>query len=163
MAITLQEFKNAIMAGLKKTWFKNDQPLIHDADTPLTTSWPHFSRAELTCQCGCGKMGMDQDFMRRLEELRTAYGRPMVITSAYRCPDHNSRVSKTGRNGPHTKGQAIDILASGENAYELLFFAIGYGFAGLGINQSGPHAQRFIHLDRLESLTQHPRPRVWSY
>ena len=106
---------------------------------------------------------MDKKFMHRLEELRSAYGRPMVISSAYRCPDHNSRVSKTGRDGPHTTGQAIDILVSGQDAYELLFFAIGYGFAGLGINQSGPSSQRFVHLDRLESLSSRPRPSIWSY
>ena len=129
------------------------------SDTP----WPHFSHKELACHCGCGRMEMRDPFMRKLEELRTSFGKPMRITSAYRCPNHNERVSKTGRNGPHTTGQAIDIQVSGEDAFDLLFFAIGFGFAGIGINQRGPHANRFVHLDRLEGLIDRPRPRIWSY
>ena len=125
--------------------------------------WPHFSHKELECHCGCSQMHMDPDFMLKIEELRHSFGKPMRVSSAYRCANHNERISKTGRNGPHTTGQAIDILVSGGDAYELLHYAIGYGFAGIGLRQSGPHANRFIHLDRLESLPSRPRPRVWSY
>ncbi len=127
------------------------------------TNWPHFSRKELECHCGCGQMGMDAGFMQKLVELRKTFGKPMRVSSAYRCSKHNERVSKTGLNGPHTTGQAIDIQVSGEDAFELLFFAIGFGFAGIGVNQRGLHAKRFIHLDRLESLPNRPRPRIWSY
>lgn len=33
------------------------------------------------------------------------------------------------------------------------------GFTGIGINQQGDPAGRFIHLDFLETN----RPRIWSY
>ena len=129
------------------------------SDTP----WKHFNRKELECHCGCKKMAMDENFMQKIEELRHGFGKPMRVSSAYRCPNHNERVSSTGRNGPHTTGQAIDIQVSGEDAFELLFFAVGFGFAGMGFKQKGPHANRFIHLDRLESISNRPRPRIWSY
>lgn len=129
----------------------------------MQKNWPHFSNDELRCKCGCGMMLMHPDFMRRLESLRKTHNKPMLVSSAYRCPNHNNSVSHTGSQGPHTTGMAIDILISGEDAYELIHAAIGEGFAGIGVMQHGPHEKRFIHLDRLESTASGPRPRVWSY
>ncbi|MEO5330361.1 MAG: D-Ala-D-Ala carboxypeptidase family metallohydrolase, partial [Magnetococcus sp. THC-1_WYH] len=54
--------------------------------------------------------------MDRLENLRREFNRPMPVSSGYRCPMHNARVSKTGFSGPHTTGQAVDIVISGEDA-----------------------------------------------
>ena len=94
--------------------------------------------------------------MIRLEQLRITHAKPMIVTSAYRCPAYNLSISKTGRNGPHTTGQAIDILVSGSDAWELMHAAVGHGFAGFGIQQHGKRKKRFIHLDML-------RPRLWTY
>jgi len=120
----------------------------------------HFSDAELRCRCGCGRQEMKVGFMALLEALRKEYGKPMIVSSAFRCPEHNNRVSTTGRDGPHTTGKAIDILVSGNCAFRLIKSALFYGFTGIGISQKGPHAQRFIHLDALNGTL---RPRVWSY
>jgi len=120
----------------------------------------HFSRAELQCHCGCGQCRMDTIFMTRLEQLRVAFGKPMRLSSAYRCPDYNERISKTGRTGPHTTGRAVDVLVSGEDAYRLVQLALEHGFTGIGISQKGAHENRFIHLDDMEGKT---RPWVWSY
>ena len=38
---------------------------------------------------------MDEDTMWRLQDLREAYGKPMRITSGYRCPDHPIEAGKT--------------------------------------------------------------------
>jgi uncharacterized protein YcbK (DUF882 family) len=43
-----------------------------------------------------------------LEELRAALGRPVVITSGYRCPEHNKAVGGVPRS-PHMLGRAVDI------------------------------------------------------
>ena len=136
---------------------------LYKGRDPQQDSWPHFSRAELQCRCGCGRMEMQHEFMRRLEKLRKKFDRPMRVTSAYRCPEHNSRVSKTGRDGPHTTGMAVDIQIAGEDALDLLFLAIGHGFSGVGVSQSGPHKKRFIHLDRLKKIPGRSRPWLWSY
>ncbi len=126
-----------------------------------STALRYFSREELACPC-CGQMVMDPGFVAKLVELRETYGKPMRIVSAYRCPDREELVSGR-RDGPHTKGYAVDIQVSGTDAYELLYFAVGYGIPGIGVHQSGPHEHRFIHLDRLESIPGRPRPRLWSY
>lgn len=121
----------------------------------IASEWPHFSMAELQCRC-CGQMKMTPGFMTRLEQLRITHAKPMRITSAYRCPDYNAKISKTGAHGPHTTGMAIDVLVSGYEAWELVHAAVGHGFAGFGIKQHGEHKKRFIHLDLLQ-------PRIWTY
>ncbi|MBF0098374.1 MAG: DUF882 domain-containing protein [Magnetococcales bacterium] len=127
------------------------------------TPWPHFSESELRCHCGCGRQDMDADFLLKLEALRMAYGKPMPVSSGYRCPAHNAATSTTGENGPHTTGQAIDILVAGEDAYRLVGLAIQYGFTGIGFSQKGPPEKRFIHLDTLTRADGYPRPTVWTY
>jgi len=127
------------------------------------TRWPHFSKNELTCQCGCGQLDMDPDFMERLEQLRVAFDKPMTVTSAFRCPNHNSQVSSTGFTGPHVTGKSVDIAVSGQDAFDLLALAFLHNFTGLGISQRGPNNKRFIHLDTIENGPGRPRPTIWSY
>lgn len=122
----------------------------------------HFSKHELVCKCGCGRAEMEPKFLEDLERLRLAYGAPMIVTSAFRCPFYNNKVSTTGKSGPHTTGMAVDISVSGPEAYKLVLFAIQFGFSGIGVGQRGPHPGRFIHLDNLP-VAAYPRPRIWSY
>lgn len=118
----------------------------------------HFSDSELTCKCGCGLLP-PPDFQNKLEALRLAYGEPLKISSGARCPEHNVRESGTGPRGPHTVA-ACDFKVSGAAAWRLLAAAMHLGFAGIGVNQKGPMAQRFIHVDDRRA---HPGPTVWSY
>ncbi|WP_085442553.1 D-Ala-D-Ala carboxypeptidase family metallohydrolase [Magnetofaba australis] len=129
------------------------------SDTP----WLHFTNAELTCHCGCGRMEMDVGFMAMLEDLRIAFGKPLPVTSGYRCPEHNAAISVTGLNGPHASGAAVDVLVSGQDAYDLIALAKAAGMTGVGIKQHGSHHTRFIHLDALPRATNQPRPTIWSY
>lgn len=129
------------------------------SDTP----WPHFSRKELECPCHCGQMEMDIEFMERLEALRTAFRKPIRVTSGFRCPTYNAQISSTGFCGPHVTGMAVDVAVSGQEAHELLAFAVHHGFKGFGINQKGPYHKRFLHLDFIENGPGRPRPRIWSY
>ena len=119
-------------------------------------NWKHFSLDEFACK-HCGENKIDHDFVSDLDALRAVYGRPIRISSGYRCPDHNEAVSSTGRGGPHTTGRAADILVNGQDAYDLLLLIAGMGFTGIGINQKGVWTSRFIHLDTLQ------RKAVWSY
>jgi len=120
----------------------------------------HFKEHELRCHCGCGRNEMKEAFLKKLEDLRVWFGKPIVLSSAFRCPEHNKKVSTTGKTGPHTTGQAVDILVHGSDAYDLLRAVFMFGFTGIGVNQKG--SQRFIHLDSLAEPF-YPRPRVWSY
>lgn len=121
----------------------------------------HFDRAELACRCGCDEMRFDPSFLAELERLRVAYDRPMVIPSGYRCPEHNAKVSKTGKTGPHTRG-AVDVGTHGRDAWLLIGYAVNRGWT-VGVSQKGARESRFIHLDRLPNAPGQPRPWVWSY
>jgi zinc D-Ala-D-Ala carboxypeptidase len=116
----------------------------------------YFKPSEFNCK-HCGENKMNQGFLDLLDELRGRYGKPMVVSSGYRCPTHNQTVSSTGPNGPHTTGKAVDIAVNRGNAYELAKLAFEMGFSGIGFNQKGEG--RFIHLDTISE----GRPTIWSY
>lgn len=128
---------------------------------PDWASFPNFSEAEFRCPCGCGRADMDGGFLARLQGLRHEYGRPLRVTSGFRCPARNRAVSATGPEGPHTTGRAIDIAAAGPEALRLLELALRHAFTGFGLQQKG--AGRFVHLDDLESAADRPRPTIWTY
>lgn len=119
---------------------------------------PEFLPSEFTCRCGCGANNMKKDFMDWLHAVRRQVDMPLVVSSGYRCSDHNEAVSSTGRTGPHTTGSAADIFISRKNAHKLMSVAFARGVQGIGVKQKGDN--RFIHLD---TITEGPRPTVWSY
>ena len=121
----------------------------------------HFSKTEMMCGCGdCGKYEMDSEFMRMLEEIRKEYGKPMIVSSGFRCSEWNQKKSSTGPNGPHTTARAADIRVFGSNAHELEKVALANGATGIGVSQKGPHKKRFLHIDNLGGIN---RPWMWSY
>tara|TARA_R100001082_G_scaffold13518_1_gene6970 strand:+ start:646 stop:1068 length:423 start_codon:yes stop_codon:yes gene_type:complete len=124
--------------------------------------WENFSPEEIACR-GTGKLFVSEPFLDMLQELRTALDRPLRISSGYRSPEHNAKVSSTGTDGPHTTGKAVDILCHGRDAYSLLAVALPLGFKGIGIQQKGPLHNRFIHLDVLTTDDGMVRPTIWSY
>jgi zinc D-Ala-D-Ala carboxypeptidase len=126
--------------------------------------WKYFSREELSCHCDtCNGSWykMDDAFMRKLVSLREQLGFALPITSAYRCPQYNNKISSTGLFGPHTTGKAVDVGVRGIEAFKLIKAAQEMGFTGIGVNQKGNG--RFIHLDILTDIEHFPRPNVWSY
>jgi uncharacterized protein YcbK (DUF882 family) len=104
---------------------------------------------------------MQTGFIDKLDSLREEVGFRLRVTSGYRCPRHNARVSSTGLHGPHTTGRAVDLAVDRERAYEVLSWIEHFGFTGIGLNQKGEG--RFIHLDDLPHASGQPRPTVWTY
>lgn len=120
----------------------------------------YFQVSEFSCKgsnCCGGANLMQSAFLEELDELRHRCGFPFVITSGFRCPVHNARVSSTGSTGPHTTGRAADIAVSHERATEVLQHALAMKFTGFGVNQKG--GGRFLHLDTLGRPTR----TIWSY
>ena len=124
-------------------------------------TWANFTRSEFACK-HCGENKTADALIDKLQRLRTAYGRPLIVSSAYRCPAHNAAVSSTGAAGPHTTGRAVDLAVSHAAAFEVLRLAFLSGeFTGIGVQQKG--GGRFVHLDDLPEAPGQPRPTVWSY
>lgn len=118
-----------------------------------------FTEADWRCK-HCGENHTDPAHMARVDELRRRVGFPLVLSSGYRCPDHNDAVSKTGRAGPHTKS-ASDLAVDRGRAYVVVREALAMGFTGVGIQQKGDG--RFVHVDDLPDAPGQPRPTIWSY
>jgi len=91
-----------------------------------------------------------------LQIARNVLG-PITITSAYRCPDHNDKVSSTGLSGPHTTSKACDIHVSNSQHRKLLIDYFASKVTGLGI------AKTFIHIDIISPEELSHRPNCWLY
>jgi uncharacterized protein YcbK (DUF882 family) len=125
--------------------------------------WKYFSEEELRCK-GTGELKMMEEFMSKLIELRKKLGQPMVISSGYRTPEYNQRIGGSSKSA-HILGKAVDVVCSGEKAYNIVKLGLEIGFTGIGIQQRGEHSKRFIHLDDVEPDKYEgiPRPWIWSY
>lgn len=66
-----------------------------------------FSPSEFRCRCGCGAgiERMDGACLAMLEEARRLAGIPFVLSSAFRCPEHNRAVGGV-EDSAHTRGHA---------------------------------------------------------
>jgi len=140
--------------------------ILKDAEAVEAWRWPHFVPADMRCKCGCGVLLIDEDHMDRLEYLRSKCQFPLIVTSGYRCPQHNLAVAETGLAGPHTTGKATDFSIEGERAYLLVTFALSCEppchMSGVGIGQRDG-TPRLVHLDSLTAADGFPRPRIWTY
>ncbi len=118
-------------------------------------SFENFTPDEFACQ-HTGLHGMDEEFMRKLQHLRSVYGKPMTVTSGYRHPSHPIEAKKA-TPGEHTTGRAADIAVSGADALRLVQLATSMGFTRIGVQQKGEG--RFIHLGDSPDFV----PGMWSY
>jgi len=105
----------------------------------------HFYRSEFTCRCGCDRCEIDPRLLAGLEELRSLAGRPVVITSGFRCPAHN-RKKKGASNSLHLSGRAADVRIPGLSIREMLDLAVqvaDFRHGGIGVYP----AEGIIHVD----------------
>lgn len=90
-----------------------------------------------------------------LDELRERLGKPMSITSGFRCENHPEEKNKP-TPGAHGQGRAADIACpDGAYKYELKRLAYELGFQGIG------DAKTFTHLDVGHDAAA--RPANWQY
>lgn len=108
--------------------------------------WPNFSPQELACK-GTGLLLLDEDAMDKLQALRNRLGRPLLLTSAYRSPEHNRNV-KGARNSFHMRGMAFDVRMENQDPHEFMKAAKAVGFTGTG---SYPRSG-FIHVDNRSEI-----------
>ena len=122
------------------------------ADVQLT---PHIHLREVECGCGaCPRTPVDLDHLRRLETLRARLGgRPIRITSGYRCRRHNAAVGGHPTS-EHMDGLATDVVVPGTPADRVADEAERMGgFGGLGFGRY----DTFTHLDGRVRLSRWDR------
>ena len=105
----------------------------------------NFRLSEFKCNC-CGRVKLNPDLPVALQEVRDILDSPIVVTSGFRCADHNQAVGGVS-NSCHMKGLAadcafpgIDLLTAYLAIAHVLPWATG---GGLGLYSD----RGFIHLD----------------
>jgi hypothetical protein len=103
--------------------------------------WPNFSPAEIACR-GTGQIKLHPEALDKLQALRDRLGKPLIVRSAYRSPEHNRAVGGAPRS-KHMDGTAFDIAMTNHDPAAFEAEAREVGFLGFGFYpRSG-----FIHID----------------
>ena len=107
----------------------------------------HFNSTEFDCHGSgcCSQTLINEKLIEYLEKIREHFGKPITITSAYRCPTHNRNVG--GATGSrHSKGDAADIVISGVPPREVAKYAESIGVLGIGLYETSADGF-FTHID----------------
>ena len=67
----------------------------------------NFTREEFKCPCGCTRQMVDSELVEKMQAVREKLGKPIKITSGYRCIPHNAAV-KGSSGSKHRYGMAAD-------------------------------------------------------
>src|SRR5690606_29939959 len=114
----------------------------HWRDVPESTwRWPNFSPAEIACR-GTGKLLVNAAALDKLQALRDRLGKPLIVRSSYRSPEHNRAVGGATRS-KHLDGAAFDIAMAHPHPGAFGAAAREVGFLGCAFSpRSG-----LIHID----------------
>ena len=88
----------------------------------------------------------------KLEEVRSLFGHPLVITSGYRCLEVNRAIGSKD-NSQHCLGQAADFHIDGYSIDEIIQKIID---SGIEFDQLIHEFDSWVHL----SISDHPRRNV---
>ena len=103
--------------------------------------WKNFSPAEIACR-GTGQLKLVPEAMDKLQALRDRLGKPLIIRSAYRSPEHNRAVGGA-KASKHMDGTAFDIAMSNHDPVAFETAAREAGFLGFGYYPRSA----FMHID----------------
>ena len=107
----------------------------------------NFKVSEFSCHGSgcCSTVTIDTKLAEYLQNIRDHFGKPVTITSGYRCEKHNKAVG--GATGSyHAKGQAADIVVSGVAPAEVAKYAESIGIKGIGLYETNRDGH-FVHVD----------------
>lgn len=120
-----------------KTYTKGSEEKLSDS----------FNVSEFAChgnRC-CTTVLIDEKLVIYLQKIRDHFGKPITITSGYRCPTHNRSVNGA-TSSRHAKGQACDIVVQGVAPREVAKFAESIGILGIGLYETANDGY-FVHID----------------
>ena len=114
----------------------------HWRDVPTTRwRWKNFSPAEIACR-GTGSVRVHEEALDKLQALRDALAKPLIVRSAYRSPAHNRAVGGASRS-KHLGGTAFDIAMTNHDPVAFEAAARAVGFLGFGFYPRSA----FMHID----------------
>ena len=113
--------------------------LKKDGNKKLSTN---FRVKEFACKDGSDPVFIDSELVSVLQKIRTHFGKPVTITSAYRTPTHNKSCDGTTYS-QHLYGKAADIKIAGVSPKKVAQYAekILPNSGGIGVYDT------FTHID----------------
>lgn len=133
--------KNTGLGGVSNMGYYN---VAKKSGTKLSE---HFTSDEFDCHgSGCCKSTLiNEKLVQYVEQIRTHFGKPITITSGYRCTTHNRNVG--GATGSrHSKGDAADIVVSEIAPRTVAQYAESIGILGIGLYETSADGH-FVHID----------------
>jgi len=104
---------------------------------------PHFTGREFRCKCGkCQITLVSGKLLYFCEILRKLWQGPIVVTSGYRCQEHNRSLNNSAVHSWHMSGHAVDFALPLEEDEKQRFIA--FCSATFPWSYEGP---TFIHCD----------------
>lgn len=107
----------------------------------------NFNSSEFDCHGNgcCSQTLINETLVEYLQKIRDHFGKPITITSAYRCNQHNKNVG--GATGSrHSKGDAADISVKDITPREVAKYAESIGIKGVGLYETSKDGY-FVHID----------------
>lgn len=106
----------------------------------------NFHVYEFKCKDGTDPIFISEGLIWLLQEIRTHFGRPLHINSAYRTPPHNQKEGGA-KYSQHLYGKAADIRVEGVSPKEVYEYA-----DSLMPNRGGViRYSNFVHVDDRDS------------
>jgi len=101
----------------------------------------NFKVKEFACKDNSDKILIDVTFVKtHLQDIRTHFGKPVIVNSAYRTETYNRYVGGA-KNSYHMKGRAFDISIKGVSPQEIAKYAASIGVPGV------IQYNTFVHVD----------------
>ena len=120
------------------------------SNTDCTQLSAHFNVQEFSCKCsGTHDILISSELINKLEALyATLNCSKIIVTSGYRCPEHDKAVGGTS-SGQHTKGTAADVCCYGQDGQPISSKTVcckaqDLGFTGIANITS---SYQYTHLD----------------
>ena len=107
----------------------------------------NFQYKEFDCHgkgC-CSTTIIDEKLVEYVQRIRDHFGKPITITSPYRCEVHNRRVGGATKSY-HMQGKAADIVVQGVSSREVAKYAESIGILGIGLYETSADGY-FTHID----------------
>lgn len=103
----------------------------------------NFRLREFRCKDGSDQVFIDSGLVDLLQKVRSHFGKPVSVSSAYRTEQHNHNVGGA-RSSYHVKGQAADFTVTGVSLRETAKYLQQEGALGIGLYE---YTGGFVHVD----------------
>lgn len=93
-------------------------------------------------------VGLDPEFVAKLDQARHIAGFPFVITSGFRTPEKNQSVIGAVPDSSHLKGLAVDLRVENDHEVSLIVDACKtVGITRRGLYSDADNKPTHVHVD----------------